>query len=344
MVAVESHSRHGVFAMKAAFIKQPGPPEVITYADLPAPEPSANQVLVRMTAVAVNPIDTYIRGGLIKAQLPDPYIIGADLAGVVEKCGPGASRFKPGDHVWGSNQGMAGRQGTFAELLAVDQQWLYPVPAGVDDRLAAAGALVGITAHLGLFGRAKLQAGEVLFINGGTGGVGSAVVQMAKAVGARVITTAGTDEKVAECRTFGADLAINYKTGDVDAEVRSFAPQGVNVWWETLREPNFDRTVGLLALRGRMILMAGRDARPVFPVGPFYVKDCALHGFAMFNSSAEEHRKCADDINRWMVEGKLKPRIGREFKLAEAAAAHKLQEENTLGKAGTLAGKIVLVP
>ena len=142
----------------------------------------------------------------------------------------------------------------------------------------------------------------------------------------------------------GADAAVNYKTADIDAEIRRFAPHGLDIWWETLREPNFDRTVGLLALRGRMILMAGRDARPTFPVGPFYVKDCSLFGFAMFNATADEQRRCADDMNRWMAEGKLKPRIGREFKLSEAAAAHRLQEENTLHKAGTLTGKIVLVP
>jgi len=330
--------------MKAAYITQPGPADTIVYGDLPDPQPKAGQVLVRVKAVAVNPIDTYIRGGLVKADLPSPYVIGADLAGVVEKCAAGVSRFKPGDRVWASNQGMAGRQGTFAELVAVDEQWLHPTPAGVDDRLAAAGALVGITAHLGLFGRARLQAGEVLFVNGGSGGVGSAVVQMAKATAARVITTARSDEKVAECRSLGADLAVNYRSADVDAEIRRFAPGGVNVWWETLREPNFDRTVGLLALHGRMVLMAGRDARPVFPVGPFYVKNCSLHGFAMFNSSADEQRACAEDMNRWMAEGKLKPRIGREFKLSEAAAAHKLQEDNTLHKAGTLAGKIVLIP
>ena len=229
-----------------------------------------------MQAVAVNPIDTYIRGGLVKAALPSPFVIGSDLAGVVEKCGPKASHYKPGDRVWASSQGMAGRQGSFAELVAVNEQWLYPTAAGVDDRAAAATALVGITAHLGLFKHAKLQPNEILFVNGGTGGVGSMVVQMAKAVGARVITTAGSDEKVAECRAMGADLALNYKTADVDAEVRKFAPAGVNVWWETLREPDFDRTVGLLSLRGRMVLMAGRDARPVFPVGPFYVKDCAV--------------------------------------------------------------------
>jgi NADPH2:quinone reductase len=118
----------------------------------------------------------------------------------------------------------------------------------------------------------------------------------------------------------------------------------VNVWWETLREPNFERTVPLLASRGRMIVMAGRDAKPAFPVGPFYVKGCSLHGFAMFNATPDEQRAAADDINRWLAEGKLKPRIDRVLPLPEAAAAHRLQEENTIGKHGTLAGKIVLRP
>ena len=115
---------------------------------------------------------------------------------------------------------------------------------------------------------AKLKAGETLFVNGGSGGVGSTVVQMAKAIGARVITTAGSEEKLARCREFGADLAINYKSDDVDAQIKAFAPQGVNVFWETLREPDFDRAVALLAPRGRMILMAGREAPPAVPGRP----------------------------------------------------------------------------
>ncbi len=330
--------------MKAAYVKEPGPADTIIYGDLPDPTPGPGQALVRVKAVSVNPIDTYVRGGMVKAAIPSPFIIGSDLAGVVEKVGPGASRFKVGDRVWASSQGPVGRQGSFAELVPVDENWLFPTPAGVEDRAVAAMGLVGITAHLGLFKRAHLQAGEIVFVNGGTGGVGSAVVQMAKAVGAKVITTGGTDEKVAECRAMGADLALNYKAAGIDDEIRRFAPKGVNLWWETLREPDFDRTVGLLAPGGRMVLMAGREARPVFPVGPFYVKDCSLLGFAMFNSSADEHRKAAEDINRWLAEGKLKPKISREFKLSEAAAAHKLQEENTLHKAGTLSGKIVLTP
>jgi len=330
--------------MKAAYINKTGPPENIIYGELPAPQPAASQCLIRVSAVAVNPIDTYVRGGMVPMKLTFPFVIGCDLAGSVVATGPEVKRFKPGDRVWGSNQGLLGRQGTFSEFAAVDEAWLYPTPAGVGDEQAAAIALAGIAAHLGLARDAKLKAGEVLFVNGGTGGVGSAVVQMAKALGARVITTAGSAEKVALCRKLGADAAINYKTENVDSAIEGFAPGGVNVWWETLREPDFDRTVKLLAPRGRMILMAGREARPVFPVGSFYVKGCSLHGFAMFNATPEEQRAAAEAINRWLAEGKLKPNIDRILPLSEAAAAHRLQEESTLRKSGALSGKIVLRP
>jgi NADPH:quinone reductase len=328
--------------MKAAYINQTGPAESIQYGDQPTPEPTGSQVLVRVKAVAVNPIDTYVRAGAVKMELPMPFIVGCDVAGVVERAGPQAKRYPPGTRVWGSNQGLLGRQGTFAEFAAIEERWLYPTPDNVRDEDAAAVALVGITAHIGLVRCARLAAGETLFVNGGTGGVGSTVVQMAKAIGARVITTAGSAEKVAAARQLGADVALNYKTDDVDAAIRQAATRGLDVWWETLREPNFERTVPLLAPRGRMVLMAGRDARPVFPVGPFYTKDCSLHGFAMFNAPADEQQRSATDINRWLAEGKLKPRIDRVLPLSRAAEAHKLQEENTIHKAGTLAGKIVL--
>ncbi|HXP63127.1 MAG TPA: zinc-binding dehydrogenase, partial [Dongiaceae bacterium] len=156
--------------------------------------------------------------------------------------------------------------------------------------------------------------------------------------------TGGTDEKVSACRQLGADLALNYNTQNVDAAIKGFAPEGVNVWWETLREPNFERTIPLLALRGRMIVMAGREARPTFPVGPFYVKDCSVQGFAMFNASSREQRSAANAINRWIAEGKLKARVDRVLSLSQAAEAHRLQEESTMGRSGALAGKIVLKP
>jgi len=330
--------------MKAAFIHQPGPPEAIIYGDLPRPQPQGSQVLVRVGAVAVNPVDTYVRSGAISWPLPKPFIVGCDLAGTVEAVGPAATRFKPGDRVWGSNQGLLGRQGTFAEYVAVDEEWLYPTPTGVSDRDAAATALVGITAHLGLFRDARLRSGETVFVHGGSGGVGSCVVQMAKIAGARVITTAGSAEKAEFCRQLGADVVIQYAVEDESQALRAAAPQGVDVWWETLREPDLERAIGHLALGGRLILMAGRDARPVFPVGPFYTRDCKVLGFAMFNAPADQQRQCAEDINRWLAEGKLRARISRVMKLADTAEAHRLQEQSTVHHSGALAGKIVLEP
>ncbi len=330
--------------MKAAYIEQTGPPENIIYGDLPDPQPQGKQVLVKVAAVAVNPIDTYLRSGMVKMELPMPYIIGCDVAGTVVAVGPEASRFKPGDRVWGSNQGLLGRQGTFAEYAAIDEDWLYPTPDGVDDQQAAAIALVGITAHLGLFRDGKLKPGETVFVNGGSGGVGSTVLQMAKAVGAKVICSAGSPEKVQACLDLGADRAINYKEENLAEAIRAAAPEDVNLWWETTREPNFDLVVESLAPRGRMILMAGREARPPFPVGPFYVKGCSLHGFAMFSASADEQRTCGQEIGKWLAEGKLRPRIGKVLPLSQAAEAHRLQEENTLRMANTLSGKIVLTP
>src|SRR5207247_3931166 len=127
---------------------------------------------------------------------------GSDVAGTVEMVGPGVKRCKVGDRVWGSNQGLLGRQGTCAEFVCASEDFFYPTPAGVSDDDAAAVALVGITAHLGLFQRAKLQAGETVFVNGGTGGVGSMVVQMAKAIGAKAIATVGSAEKAQLCQSW----------------------------------------------------------------------------------------------------------------------------------------------
>lgn len=241
---------------------------------------------------------------------------------------------------------MFGRQGTFAEYAAVDEKWLYPTPAAQPDASAAAGALVGITAHLGLHLHAGLKPGETVFVNGGAGGVGSAVIQLAKGAGAHVIATAGRAETLRACRELGADLALDYHGVDLDEQIRAFAQvsQGVQLWFETQREPTFERTVGLMSPRGRIILMAGRAARPEFPVGPFYVKDLRLVGFAMFNATPAEQRAAADELNALYVSGKWRPQVGTQLPLAEAAKAHQFQEDNTLQKAGTLRGKIVLIP
>ncbi len=330
--------------MKAAFIRQVGPPSVIEYGDLPDPVAQPTEVVVQVGAVAVNPIDTYIRQGLVAMANQFPYVLGCDLAGTVVAVGDQVTRFQVGERVWGSNQSLFGRQGTFSEFAAVDEKWLYPTPATQTDAEAAAGALVGLTAHLGLFLHSGLKAGEVVFVNGGAGGVGSAVIQLAKAAGAQVIATAGRPETIDRARQLGADLVVDYRSPKLDDQIRAFAlPHGgIQVWFETQREPTFDRTVSLMAPRGRIVLMAGRQARPEFPVGPFYVKDLRLVGFAMFNATPDEQRTAATELNRWAAEGRWKPLIGQRFPLSQATDAHALQEANTLQKQGSLLGKIVL--
>ena len=331
--------------MKAAFFDITGAPDVIRVGDVPTSDPKANEVRVRVLVASINPIDTYIRSGAAPMTLPKPAITGTDLAGVVDAVGGGVKRFKPGDRVWSSNQGLLGRQGTCAEFVCLDEGWVHPTPAGVSDEQAAGCALTGITAHLGLFNRANLTHGETVFVNGGTGGVGSMVVQMAKAAGAKVICTVGDEAKAKLARELGADTVVNYKTDDVAARVKdATGGAGIGVWYETLPPGDFDKTVELMAPRGRVVVMAGRGARPVLPNGPFYVKGLSLLGFAMFNMTADEQRVGADDINRWLAAGKLKALIGARFPLSKTADAHQLQEDNTLRKAGTLTGKILVLP
>jgi NADPH:quinone reductase len=332
--------------MKAAFIEQTGDPGVIVYGELPRPVPQPGEVLVKVGASAVNPIDLYIRQGAVAMPLRFPFVPGCDLAGTVEMVGRGVRRFAVGDRVWGSNQGLFGRQGTASEYVCCDEKWLYPTPAAESDAEAAAGALVGITAYLGLFRFAHLQPGEILLVNGGAGGLGSAVVQLAKAAGAHVITTVGNPQKAAYCQQLGADLVLDYRSPELDAQIAAFTAGrgGINVWFETQREPTLDRTIGLMAPRGRILLVAGRASQPQFTLGPFYTKDLSLLGFAMFNASPDEQRECAVALNNLYQQGGWHPAVGVTFPLSQTAHAHQLQQENTLGKQGTLAGKIVLVP
>ena len=330
--------------MKAAFIERVGGPDEIVHGDLHDPIPGPREALVRVRASGVNPIDTYVRAGAVAMPLAFPYVVGCDLAGEVVAVGSDVDRLRPGMRVWGSNQGLLGRQGTCAELAAVDERWLYETPEGVADRDAAAAALVAITAHLGLVGRAAVRPGETIFVNGGSGGVGMAVIQIAKLLGARVIATAGSAEKRALIRELGADEVFDYRADDLAAAVRNAARDGVQIWWETQREPDLDRAIGLLGEGGRLLLMAGRDARPAFPVGPFYVKGLSTFGFVMFKASSQVQAAAAEDINRWLANGRLRLPIDRVLPLARTAEAHALQEAATLGGSHALCGKLVIEP
>ena len=325
--------------MRAAYINQTGPAENIIIGQLPDPQPSGSQVLVRVKAVSVNPIDTYVRSGLAAPpNMPLPFVVGSDLAGVVEAVGPDAKRFRVGDRVWGANQGILGRQGTFSELAAVDEQWLYPTPAAVRDEQAAALALVGITSHLGLVEEARLQSGEVVLVNGGSGGVGSTVIQMARALGATVIATTSGAEKMEHCRALGATHVLDYRHDDIPQRVAELTG-GVDVWWETSRTPNFDAIFAALKLRGRVVLIAGRTSRVEFPVGAFYTKCASLHGFAMFLSPVEAQQRAAEQIGDWLAAGAVTAKIDRVAKLDETAELHRLLDVGLGDGVGRLRGK-----
>lgn len=333
--------------MKAAFIETTGGPDVIQVGTLPRPVISDNQILVKVKAVAVNPIDTYIRNGANYWPLKYPFVIGSDFAGEIAEVGRAVDRNQyefadVGRRVWGSNQGLMGRGGSFAEYIAIDPAWAYPTPQAASDEDAAACALVGITAALGLFEHATINSDDTIFVRGGTGGVGSMVLQMAAAQGCRVITTAGSREKADRCRTLGATEIIEYNREDTASRLAELAPDGVDVYWETLREPRFDEAVAAMAENARMILMAGRDARPPFPVGPFYVKGCRLLGFVMFKASPEQQRRAAGRINDLLAAGRLQSQIDRVMPIDAAAQAHRLQEDATIRGSGELAGKLVL--
>ncbi len=324
--------------MKAAYIESVGPAENIRYGELPAPLPAAGQVLVRARAVAVNPIDTYIRQGSYHVELPLPFIIGRDMTGVVSQIGSGVTRFKPGDRVWCNNQGYAGRQGTFAQLVVIDEPLLYDLPAAVDPIEAVAVLHSGLTAEIGLFSRAHLQAGETLFVNGGDGNVGTAVLQLAKAAGARVAVTSGSPAKVAWCRELGADRVIDYRNEDVEQALRDFAPQGVDVYWDAVGKPDLERALSVLARRGRIVLMSGLAHRSVLPVGAFYTRNCTLLGFTVTDATTEELAESARQINQALSAGTLRGKIGLRLPLSQAAEAHRRLEQ------GKLFGKIVLEP
>jgi len=329
--------------MKAAFFERTCPASEIRIGELPVEPIQAGQVRVRVSASALNPIDLYIRAGTVAMPLNVPQIPGCDFAGEVTEVGPGVTQFREGDRVWGSNQGLFGRQGSACEYITTDSKWVYRSPIGLPDTDMAALALTGITAHLGLFDQSRLNPGESVYVSGGSGGVGSMVIQMAKAAGARVVTTAGSDEKRALCRSLGADEALDYASPTLDDAVKAFAPEGIDVWFETQREPDFARAFPLMNRGGRFLVMAGRTATPVFPpLGQFYPRNLSVHGFAMLAYGPESQSRAADDIVRWAATGQLKAVIGKTFDLSEAGAAHQFLEDATLGGSRRLTGKVVL--
>lgn len=324
--------------MRAAFIREKGGIDKIMVGTLPVPQPGPTDVLVRMEASAVNQVDLFVCSGRYRTHTPFPFVIGRDLVGSVVRAGPGVSGFQEGERVWCNSLGHHGRQGAFAEFAVVPAERLYPLPAGVELKAAVSVLHTAATAHIGLVREARLQAGETIFVEGVAGGVGSAIAQMARAMGARVIGTASPADS-AWARDCGVDVVFDYHLPDVAQRVRDVAPDGVDVWWDTSGRNHFAHNLPLLRDGGRAVVMAGLgDAEPVLPVGALYTRDIKLHGFAISNASVDDLARAARVMNRLMAEGRLKARVGACFHLADAAKAHEALA------ARSVAGKIVVVP
>lgn len=317
--------------MKAIQVSQTGGPEMLVLVDVPEPKPKPNEAVVQVKAAGVNFIDVYFREGRYPAQLP--FINGQEAAGVVSEVGSEVKMFKPGDRV-----AYTGALGSYAEYAAVPESRLVKIPDGLDFEQAAAAMLQGMTAHYLVHSTYKLQAGETALIHAAAGGVGRLLVQMAKQIGARVIGTAGTQEKAQLARDAGADECIAYTETDFETETRRLTDgKGVNVVYDGVGKATFEKGLNVLVPRGYMVLFGGSSgAVPPFDLiklsqkGSLFVTRPTLVNYM---ATRDELEWRANDVLGWIAAGELKLRIHKVYPLVEAPQAHRdLEGRRTTGK------------
>jgi NADPH2:quinone reductase len=309
--------------MRAIQIRKTGGPEVLELAELPIPKPQADQVLVQIEAAGVNFIDTYLREGRYPAALP--FIPGQEAAGTVVGLGEAVSGFKVGDRVaWN------GTRGTYAEFACAPASDLLKIPDGVSVEQAAAALLQGLTAHYLAYDTYAIQRGETVLIHAGAGGVGLLLTQMAKQLGARVLTTVSTEQKAELSRAAGADKVILYATENFVEEVkRQTGGEGLPVVYDSVGKTTFEDSLRCLRPRGLLALYgASSGAVPPFDLiqlstlGSLYVTRPTLKDYV--RTRAELERRAADVFGR-VASGQMKVRIGAKYRLEEAAQAHRVR-------------------
>ncbi|MEU9451551.1 NADPH:quinone reductase [Streptomyces sp. NPDC048277] len=321
--------------MLAAYIEELGSPDLIQVGELPPPQPGPTDVLVDVEVTAVNQVDTFVRSGAWRTPLSFPFVIGRDLVGTVVSAGPGALGFRPGDRVWCSSLGHAGRQGAAAERAVVPYDRLYRLPDGVDPVDAVALAHPASTACLALFTHGRMRPGETVVILGAAGNVGSAAVLTAARAGARVVAVAAAGD-AEHCRALGARHVVDYRDPEAARRIREAAPDGADLYLDTSGRNDLETALGLLAPRGRVVVMAGLRTRPVLPAGSLYPQDRSVHGFAISAARTDELAEAAAHIGRLLADGLLRPRATEVLPLTAAAEAHARLE------AGEVRGKLVL--
>jgi NADPH:quinone reductase len=322
--------------MKAIQIHSTGGPEVLQVVELPIPEPGPGQVLIRIEATGVNFIEIYFRKGVYKSSLP--LIPGSEAAGTVEELGPGVTGFAAGDAVVSTAV-----IGSYAEYALVPAAQLVKVPKGISLEDAAAVMLQGMTAHYLALSTFPLKAGDTALVHAGAGGVGLLLTQIAKHVGARIISTVSTKAKAELSREAGASDVILYTEQDFETEVKRLTSgKGVDVVYDSVGKTTFDKSLNCLRPRG-MLALFGASSGPVAPFDPillnskgslFLTRPTLWHYIA---TRAELEWRAGDVLN-WVAKGELKIRAEHTYPLAEAAQAQiDLEERKTTGK-------ILLVP
>lgn len=322
--------------MRAIQVSKTGGPEVLTLVELPVPEPKPNEALVQIKAAGVNFIDVYFREGRYPAQLP--FVVGQEAAGVVTRVGSAVTEFKIGDRV-----AYVGVQGSYAEYAAVPAERLVHIPGALDLNQAAAAMLQGMTAHYLSHSTYLLKRGETALVHAAAGGVGLLLVQMAKKLGARVIGTAGSDEKAALAREAGADEVIIYTKDDFETETRRLTDgQGVHVVYDGVGKSTFDKDLNVLRPRGYLVLFGGASgAVPPFDLiklsqkGSLFITRPTL---AHYTATRAELEWRSSEVMRMIVRGDLKLQIHATYPLEKAQEAHRDLE----GRKTT--GKVLLIP
>nr|WP_300047102.1 NADPH:quinone reductase [uncultured Nocardioides sp.] len=323
--------------MVAAFVRKTGPASEIQVGNVPTPTVGPADVLIRMAATAVNHVDLFVRSGAYPTALPLPFVIGRDVVGTVKAVGTDVDPSMVGQRVWSNSLGHDGRQGTFSELVLAPGDRVYPLPGGVDPATAASVLHPAGTAYLGLVREAHLRSGETVLVAGAGGAVGSAVVQMACAAGARVVATAAPKD-FEWCSTSGADVVLDYRDPDLATQIAISAPDGVDVWWDNSGRNDLAQALPLMRQGGRVVVMAGMGSMPQFRAGDLYTRDLRILGFAISNASVPDLAQAARVINDLLSDDRLRVRTGSVLDLSRAREAHELME------AGGHVGRVVVTP
>jgi NADPH:quinone reductase len=307
--------------MKAIVVREFGEPSVMRIGEVPTPSAGRDQVLVRLRAAGVNPVDTYVRKGAYARRPHLPYTPGADGAGVIAAVGPDVTGFSPGQRVYVTGT-VAGPFGTYAEMAVCEPPQVHHLPDHVS---FAQGAALGVpygTAYRALLQRADARPGETVLVHGGSGGVGTAAIQFARACGMPVFATAGSRDGMKLLGELGVDHAFNH--GDPDYTERILAAtdgRGIDVILEMLANVNLGKDLGLLARYGRVIVIGSRGSVDINPRDAMS-READVRGMLLFNTPPDEMAQMHAAIVAGLRAGTLKPVIGKELPLEDAPRAH----------------------